>query len=307
MKYIYLSILACSCISFCNAQKLRYEFNYPSRTDYGDQVVFFTTRDTTRNRYEKIVINGFDTKVPFFHYINKDNKNKFVFLLHGIGGSKDGWLKPRSDGKLVDSLVTLGYDVIIPDARYHGERSYEFNFRPTVVLPRGISQGKSQEDAKSLCLIYTSTIKDIRIIMDFLERKYNATNLQFDFIGYSMGGAMSLLISAADKRVNSVAACVPPVTRPLEEIKGFDWPDEIVNDLKDVTPKFYSQFIKTPTSLIMGRTDPFTSEQAATEFYSDIPLKDKNLKFYEAGHGLPPEYINDAIAWIIAHNKMNGN
>ena len=65
--------------------------------------------------------------MPFYHYINKDNKDKFVFLLHGLGSSKDDWLKPRSDEKLVDSLVALGYDVIIPDAKFHGERSYEFN------------------------------------------------------------------------------------------------------------------------------------------------------------------------------------
>lgn len=303
MKNLILIVLACLGMTICSAQKLRNEFTYTQKTEYSEQVVFRNRKDTTVNRYEKIVINGFDSKVPFYHYINKDNKDKFVFLLHGIGSSKDDWLKPRADGKLVDSLVTLGYDVIIPDAKYHGERSYEFNFRPAYTLPRGISHGKSQEDAKSIYQVYTISIKDFRIIMDYLEKNYNNTDLQFDFIGYSMGGAMSLLISATDKRVNSVVACVPPVNRPLEEVKRFDWPIEITNNLKDVTPKFYSQFLNTPTSLIMGRTDPFTSEQVITEFYDDIPLKDKKLIFYEAGHGLPPEYINDVIEWITTHNN----
>ena len=303
MKYIILIILSYASITLCNAQKLRNEFSYSSKIDYGEQVVFWNRRDTTVNRYEKVVINGFDSKVPLFHFIDKDNKNKFVFLLHGIGSSKDDWLRPRSDGKLVDSLVSLGYDVIIPDAKYHGERSYEFNFRPAYTLPRGISNGKSQEDANSLCKVYTGTIKDMRIIMDYLEKKYNSTDLQFDFIGYSMGGAMSLIINAIDNRVNSVVACVPPVNRPLEEIKGFDWPIEIIDSLKDVTPKFYSQFLNAPSSLLMGRTDSNTSEQVVKEFYDDLPLKDKNLKFYEAGHSLPPEYINDVIEWITTHNN----
>ena len=60
---------------------------------------------------------------------------------------------------------------------------------------------------------------------------------------------------------------------------------------------------KSPVALLMGRTDYFTSEQEATQFYEKIPNKDKRLKFYEAGHGLPPEYINDVINWITTHNK----
>ncbi|WP_242094246.1 alpha/beta hydrolase [Aestuariivivens sediminicola] len=306
LKFKSAVILFCGSVILCHAQTLRNPFNYPKKIDYADEVVFRTTMDTTRNRFEKIVINGSDSKVPFFHYINKDNKNRFVFVLNGIGSSKDDWRTPNADGNLVDSLVNLGYDVIIPDARYHGERSYEYNFRPADVLPRGISHGKRHEDANGLYQVYNSTIKDLRIIMDFLEMKYTSTDLQFDFIGYSMGGAISLILNAIDKRVNSVVAFAAPVNAPLGsalEAKNYIWPGDIMNRLKDVTPKFYSRFIHAPTSLLMGRTDPITSEQAATEFYDNIPLKDKNLKFYEAGHALPADYINDATEWITMHNK----
>ena len=76
MKYIILTILVCSSITLCNAQKLRNDFSYTQKTEYSEQVVFRSRKDTTVNRYKKIVINGFDSKVPFYHYINKDNKNK---------------------------------------------------------------------------------------------------------------------------------------------------------------------------------------------------------------------------------------
>ncbi len=285
-----------------SAQNPADEFSYTKKTEYNEQVVYRSSEDTTINRYEKIVINGFDSKVPFYHFINKDNKAKFVFLLHGIGSSKNEWFKPASDEKLLDSLIALGYDVIVPDAKYHGERSYELNFRPAYALPGGIRRG-SEEDANSLYQVYTVSIKDFRIIMDYLEKKYNNTDLQFDFIGYSMGGALSLLISAADKRVNSVVACVPPLDLPYAEIKGLDRPIDFTKKLKAITPLFYGQFLNAPTSLIMGRSDPFTSEQVVAEFYNRIPLNDKELIFYESGHALPAEYVDEVIKWIGQHNN----
>jgi len=301
MKYLILIVLACSSITLCNAQKLRNEFTYTTKTEFEAQVVFRNRRDTTADRYEKTVINGFNSKVPFYHYINIENRNKFVFILHGLNGSKDNWLRPMSDGKLVDSLVTLGYNVIIPDAKFHGERSYEFNFRPTGGLPP--ERSRSQKDAKSLYEVYSSTIKDIRIIMDYFEKQHAGEKLQFDLIGYSMGGAISLIVNAIDTRINSVASCVPPVNRPIEEIKNFGWPNEIAENMKDISPIYYATFQKSPVALLMGRTDYFTSEEEATVFFDGIPNNDKHLKFYESGHSLPSEYINDVIEWITTHNK----
>ena len=95
MKYIILTILVCSSITICSAQKLRNDFSYTTKTEYEAQVVFQSKRDTTVNRYEKTVINGFDSKVPFYHYINKENKNKFVFVLHGLNGSKENWVRMK--------------------------------------------------------------------------------------------------------------------------------------------------------------------------------------------------------------------
>ncbi|MFC3881290.1 alpha/beta hydrolase [Algoriphagus namhaensis] len=301
MKYAILLILAYSSIALCSAQKLRNEFTYAPSTEFGEQIVFQNTKDTTVNRYEKAVINGFDSKVPFYHYINSENTNKFVLLLHGLGGSKENWVKPTSDGKLVDSLVSLGYNVIIPDAKYHGERSYEFNFRPAGTLPPELS--RSQQDAESLCELYSSTIKDLRILMDYLENRYTGEKLQFDLIGYSMGGAFSLLLNAVDPRINSVASCVPPLNRPIKEIKGFAWPNEIAEKLKDISSMYYADVQRSPVILLMGRTDYFTTVTEVNQFFDGMHITDKKLKFYEAGHSLPPVYINDVIEWITSHNK----
>ena len=84
--------------------------------------------------FEKVVLDGFDSKIPFYHYMNKRNEEKkYVFLLHGLGDDKEDWVYPsepyldwsRNITSIKDSLLTLGYSLIIPDAKFHGERSYE--------------------------------------------------------------------------------------------------------------------------------------------------------------------------------------
>ncbi len=284
------------CVSTSSAQELRNVFSYEAKEDFGEQIVYVEKIDSIK-RFEKTVIDGHDSKVPFYHYINKLNTGKFVILLHGLNGSKDDWKK----SELLDSLLSTGYNVIIPDAKFHGERSYELNFRPAGTLPPGWS--KSRKDAKIFYDLYSATIKDIRIIMDYFEKQQALERPQFDLVGYSMGGAISLIINAVDPRVNCVAACVPPVNRPITEIKDYGWPDEIVSMLKDMTPMYYTKFQNSPVALFMGATDFFTSEAEANQFFDEISLRDKYLKFYEAGHGLPSEYQYDVVDWLIKHNS----
>lgn len=300
MKNTFIIFLCFLIFSSSNGQELRNHFSYDKKENFDEQTYLLRARDSQK-RIEKTIINGYDTKIPFYHYINLKNKNKFVIILHGLGGSKDNWVQREAGMSLIDSLVVLGYNVILPDAKFHGERSYELNFRPAATLPP--ARSKSIKDAKSLFEVYSSTTKDVRIIMDYLENKYSDEKLQFNLMGYSMGGAISLIVNSVDSRVNSVVACVPPVNRPISELKDFDWPSDITELMKDMTPTFYSAYQKSPVALLMGRTDYFTSEDEATQFYKKIPNTDKQLKFYEAGHGLPGEYINDVIEWITAHNK----
>lgn len=102
------------------------------KLELSDKIVESNTAENG-NVFEKIVIDGFDSKIPFYRIKPKDGEeDKYVLLLHGITGNKDNWVNPTSSlsekyVKLKDSLLTLGYSVIIPDAKYHGERSYQGN------------------------------------------------------------------------------------------------------------------------------------------------------------------------------------
>tara|TARA_R110002126_G_scaffold100272_5_gene231744 strand:- start:735 stop:1130 length:396 start_codon:yes stop_codon:yes gene_type:complete len=123
---IIFGLILISSISFAQ-EEITYLSYYP-KVEYNAKVAESNTSDDG-SMFEKIVIDAFDSRVPFYVIKPEINKtNKFVILLHGITGSKENWVNPTSSlskkyVKLKDSLVSIGYNVIIPDAKYHGERS----------------------------------------------------------------------------------------------------------------------------------------------------------------------------------------
>lgn len=300
MKY-RLAILLAFCSGILNAQKIRNTFSYEPKDNQEAKTVY-TSKFDSIYQLEKIIIDGYDSKIPFFHLVNKSSNNNFVILLHGLSGSKERWIdSDRPDRILVDSLLKLGYNLIIPDAKFHGERSYELNFRPAgTLVPFSLN---SQEDAQIMSKLISSTVKDIRIIMDFIELQNSEEKFQINLVGISLGGLISLLLNATETRIGCVVAIVPPFNRPMTGTEKFNWPSEISETLMDVTPTYYGQFQKSPVSLLLGETDFFTPEKEANQFFENIQIEDKSLTFFEGGHGFRIDFISDALDWITTHNK----
>lgn len=260
--------------------------------------------------FEKVVLDGFDSKIPFYHYINKRNKEKrYIFLLHGLGDSKDDWVYPsepyldwsRNITSIKDSLLTLGYNLIIPDAKFHGERNYELNFKPPESLPPGLS--RNVKDSKLFETLMSSTVKDLRIIMDYIQKHHPQPAPSFSVIGYSMGGNIAILLSIFEERISSVVACVPPINLPAKGLESFGWPEEIIQGQMAITPMNHAKSQTSPILLLMGKKDFFYTEEEVSEFFKKVPAQDKELKYFDSGHILPNEYKIDAIQWVIEHNN----
>ena len=261
-------------------------------------------------QFEKVVLDGFKSKIPFYHFLNKRNTEKaYVILMHGLGGNKNYWVNPsmpylqytKNLTAIKDSLLQLGFNLIIIDAKFHGERSYELNFRDPSLLPP--MRSKNKGDTESFYNMYVSSIKEIRLIMDYFDQRIQDPNLKFNLIGYSMGGAFALILNNIEDRINSVVACVPPMSRPFSEVEELNWSNELAEKMKAISPLYAAKDQKSPVALLMGKTDFFIPEQEARAFYNEISIDDKELKFYDSGHELPDAYIEDVINWISLHNK----
>lgn len=308
MRYILsISLLLVSVVNSMG-QNPFFDFDYEKSNRKA--VVVDSKSIDSLTRMDKVVLDGFDSKFPFYHFINDRNSdNSYVILLHGLGGSKEYWVNPslpylqytKNLTAIKDSLLDLGFNLVIPDAKYHGERTYELNFRNPASLPPPFS--KTQADADIFYDLSISTIKEVQLIMDYIESRHKESIIKFNLIGYSMGGAFSLLLNTIDERINSVVASVPPLALPFSALEQLNWSGEISQKMKAVSPFYYATDQKSPIVMLMGKTDRGIPVAEAREFYTKIPIDNKKLKFYDSGHELPNDYINEVISWIIQHNK----
>ncbi len=300
-KLILIAILTSYC-SFAYAQKQSIDLSYKMKTEYNDEVVYKSKIDSV-TVFEKIVIDGYDSKIPF--YLIRSSKlsgNKYVILQHGMGGNKDNWMYPRGEltkkyKRIKDSLSYLGYNLIIPDAKYHGERIYESNFTPPSALMRPAKISYVQN-------MFTTSVRDIRIIMDYIELENQKKQISFNYIGYSMGGLIGLLLNSVETRFQCVVACVAPIDASKVSIEVFGWKNaEASKKIDYISAKNYSKFQKVPLCLLMGNSDKYYTEKEAKDFFNKIPFRDKELKIYNSDHYLPSAFVPDAINWITTHNK----
>lgn len=309
MRYYFTFFLTFFSLTLTFCQTDTNLFEYDRNKERSANIVQSQVIDSVTT-FEKVVLDGFDSEIPFYHYINKrTDKGNYVILLHGLGDSKKDWVYPsepylewsRNTRSIKDSLVSLGYNLIIPDAKFHGERSYELGFRAPESLPPVIS--KNEKDSKSFELLITSTVKDLRIIMDYIQNRENSLVKSFSVIGYSLGGNLAILLSVFDDRISSVVGCVPPINLPARGLEMFDWSEGVIQGQLDITPMKYAKSQNTPIILLMGKKDFFTTEKEVSDFFEEIPTTEKKLKYFESGHILPNNYKIDAIRWITDHNN----
>lgn len=279
-------------------------FDYEEREIHKAEVLF-SFEVENQITFQKMLIEGHDTPLPFYHYLNSGEKeDHYIILLHGLGGSKEDWVFPslpfidwtKNLTAIKDSLLNLGNSILIPDAKYHGERSYELDFRPAEQLAATLS--KSSEDANYFGTMISGTIKDIRIILDFIETNASTSSIKFSSVGYSMGGSLALMLNATDSRIKSVVACVPPLNLPEKDLKDYALPLKTVNKLKSITPQNYAPLQQSPYLLLMGEDDNFYTKQEVRSFLSHSEITDKDLKYFDSGHELPPEFVQEVIWWI---------
>ena len=225
--------------------------------------------------------------------------------MHGLGSYKESWLAPRTkfeekSTQLKDDLLSRGYNLLIPDAPFHGERSYELDFLPAHLLPPEISQ--STEAAEKMVELYQNSVQEIRLMVDLIQAQASGTPEQIHLVGYSLGGAVAILVNAVDDRLGSIAACVPPINRPISEVKSFNWPEGLVKKLAEVTPFSHAEQQKAPTAIFYGEEDIYYSQTEIQDFYLRAPVPEKLVKGYPTGHELPASYIQDVIEWIEQHS-----
>jgi len=214
-----------------------------------------------------------------------------VLLLHGWSGSKESWYQDNnyiSGGNTRKRLLENGYAVLMLDAQCHGDRIASNDFAPVNHhIDETVPVGQRRKGYFTQCEIYLQTVVDYRRAIDYLSTREEINADRIGVIGYSMGGAQAFMLTAVESRIKATVACATPSENQPFTLYA---PQNYAPDLGD-----------RPFFMVSGKNDPMCSIAHAKELYSLISARMKDLRFYEGGHRLKPDFVPHAVEWITMH------
>lgn len=242
---------------------------------------------TPRYRREKIVFTGAaGNRVPGFLTIPLGSPNRLpvVLAIHAGASSKEGWWQQdgyERGGRVTDRLLAANVAILSLDTQFHGERAAANDFESFRAM---WFDGKKFSWIRDGML---QTVRDYRRALDYLATRPEIDMDRVGVLGYSLGGMMSLYLSAFDSRTRAAVACVAAVDEP--------W-------LYPLAPiNLASGMGRIPILLLGGRSDGLATVAKMEALFAAIPGSQKQLAYFESGHRLPETYADSATNWLIAH------
>ncbi len=225
------------------------------------------------------VVNG------TINYPSLQAKSYPVFIgIHAMGRSYPRWwgsaLKNRPTVDKVAALASQqGYVVIAIDARYHGSRKVRTRPLRSIMNDLHLFGDKSYYED-----MIRFTVLDHRVLLDWIENQADLDSDQLTVAGYSMGGQISLLLGAVDKRVDTIVSIVPPFIDDKTAL---------------VAPKNITYLLTKQSILLITADD---DENASIEenrlLFSSIPAVTKQHITFSNGPILPSNYIESLADWL---------
>lgn len=216
-------------------------------------------------------------------------RRRVMLALHAMGRTQWRWWQGEFKGRptienthrLAERALQAGHVVVALDARGHGDRKDPQQPLIARKLLRDLHVWGKREPYERLI---TDTVKDYRVLLDWVERQSGLDAAQVRAAGYSMGAQMALLLAAADSRVHSVAAMVPP---------HLDAKVAIVAPLTVV-----SRLAQVEVWLLTADDDEHASPSESEALFVALPSTAKRHLRFPGGHVLPAAYVDQLQAWI---------
>lgn len=206
---------------------------------------------------------------------------------HGMGRSQIRWFQDAFKGrptvesvdKLTEQALQHGYAVISIDARNHGQRKV-LDYTIADVMGDLHYWGKRAPYETMI----RDTVRDHRVLLDWITKQPQFDSEQIDIAGYSMGAQVSLLLASVDSRIADVAAIVPPHSDNKTALVS---PSNFIAGLSD-----------NKVWLVTGDDDEYASMEENDSFFNGIPSKNKKHLRFDSGHILPAHYVAQLSVWF---------
>lgn len=185
----------------------------------------------------------------------------------------------ESTDKITAMALAKGYAVVTIDARNHGERKDPQH--SIVDIINNLHWWGEREPYEQMLI---DTVRDHRVLLDWLSSQPQFDATRIDIAGYSMGAQVSLLLAAVDTRIKRVAAVVPPHMSNRTAIVA---PLSLLSGLAD-----------NPVLLLSANDDEYASEKENMQLFNALPNSDKLHYKFAGGHLLPAGYVQHFEQWL---------
>ena len=175
--------------------------------------------------------------------------------------------------KITNIAGMNGYVVVSIDARYHGKRKDPDRSLRSIMNDLHFFGDKSDYEA-----MIRDTVRDHRVLLDWIERQGDLDANRITVAGYSMGGQISLILGSIDARVSRIISIVPPF---IDDKTALVAPKNFVSLLGD-----------KPVLLITASDDENASTSENDFLFGILPGANKERIDFDGGHILPEEYVN---------------
>ncbi len=195
-----------------------------------------------------------------------------VLLLHGYSSSKEVLSNTMGVALALHGIASLSFDLPL-----HGTRAEDM-FEQARTNPFGLLQH------------WKRALVEAKSAVAWLAAHEAIDPLRIGIAGYSLGSYIALQTAAAEKTIKCV------VVAAGGDIPTTPWTSMVrmVTDPLSSAKKLKGQ----PLLMLHGINDRTIRREQAQTLY-DAALEPKTLKWYEAGHILPPASANDAAAWLV--------
>ena len=210
---------------------------------------------------------------------DRGGSTKLALALHPMGIDQYFWWSDKSPiptKRMTDQLRKQGYTVITIDARQHGKRGREG------LGPRELIKRAHSDEPRVYIDTIIGTVRDYRIVLNWANSEFQPSEVLA--MGYSMGAQMSLLLASFEPSINTVIAMVPPYVK---------------SDTSPVAPRIHVNRIDNAKVLLLaGSNDPHSNREQTQTTFNNISSKDKEIKWFDSGHRLPPAAIETTLFFI---------
>ena len=195
-----------------------------------------------------------------------------ALLLHGYGSRKEHMAEGVGRALLARGIASLAIDLPL-----HGTRQDPL-------------QAQAARNPLAIARLWRSAIGDAMLAIGYLRARRDVNRQCIALVGYSMGAFLGTIITAREPAVRATILAAGgdlPSGTPFESLVR-----RMVDPLKAVR-----QFAGRPLLMVHGRRDSTIRPEQAERLFAAAG-EPKELRWWDAGHILPPAAIDDAADWL---------